>query len=77
RGDLNKALTATGANPEVSVRHDAAAEQLTMTLVNTGKAACRLTLKPNRYSSAAARTFDLAPGARKTATWPLATSRHW
>ncbi|UJB17340.1 MULTISPECIES: phosphocholine-specific phospholipase C [Lysobacter] len=77
RGDLNKALTATGANPEVSVRHDAAAEQLTLTLVNTGKAACRLTLKPNRYSSAAARTFDLAPGARTSATWPLATSRHW
>ena len=77
RGDLNKALSATGANPEVIVRHDAIGELLSLELVNSGRAACRLTLRPNHYSDAPARHYDLAPGARLRDHWPLATSQRW
>jgi phospholipase C len=77
KGDLNKALAADGANPEVTVRHDVAGGRLLLELVNTGKAACTLTLKPNRYSSAAARTYTLAPGAKRSDSWPLAGGKRW
>ncbi|ROU05554.1 phosphocholine-specific phospholipase C [Lysobacter enzymogenes] len=77
KGDLNKALAADGANPEATVRHDVAGGRLLIELVNTGKAACTLTLKPNRYSAAAARSYALAPGAKRSDSWPLAGARGW
>ncbi|MGH8079667.1 MAG: phosphocholine-specific phospholipase C [Lysobacter sp.] len=77
RGDLNKALAANGANPEVTVRHDPVGDRLVLTLTNTGKVACRLTVTANRYTTAPVRSYDLAPGARKEVRWPLAASRRW
>ncbi|SDY95696.1 phospholipase C [Lysobacter sp. yr284] len=77
KGDLNKALAADGANPEVTVRHDVAGGRLLIELTNTGKAACTLSLKPNRYSTAAARSYALAPGAKRSDSWPLAGARGW
>ena len=51
--------SAAGAPPvfrlEVIVRHDAIGELLSLEFVNTGRAACRLTLRPNHYSDAPAR----------------------
>jgi phospholipase C len=36
-----------------------------------------LTLRPNFYSSASARTYALAAGATVTDIWPLAASSYW
>jgi phospholipase C len=77
QGDLLKATAAGGANPEVQVSYDLVNEQLVLRFTNSGTGPCALTLRPNFYSSAPARTYALAAGASITDTWPLAASSHW
>ncbi|RDZ28112.1 phosphocholine-specific phospholipase C [Lysobacter silvisoli] len=77
KGDLLKATAAGGANPELRVEYDVANERLLLRLRNTGTGACRVTLRPNHYSSAAPRSYPLAAGATVDDTWTLAASAHW
>ncbi|HEV8694194.1 MAG TPA: phospholipase C, phosphocholine-specific [Lysobacter sp.] len=77
QGDLLKAAAPGGANPEVQASYDLINDQLTLRFTNSGTGACTLTLRPNFYSSASARTYALAAGATVTDIWPLAASSYW
>lgn len=46
-------------------------------LRNSGSAACRVTLTPNRYSTEPAQTFDLAAGAERDTVWNLTAQQRW
>jgi len=65
------------AQPEVQAIYDPAAGRIVLRLRNTGSAACTLTVKPNRYSSVAARTHTLAAGASVDDAWAISGSGHW
>ncbi len=76
KGDL--ALAGTGrAQPELESIYDPANGRIVLRLRNTGSAACALTVRPNRYSSAAARTYTIAPGASVDDAWSISGSGHW
>lgn len=76
KGDL--ALAGTGrAQPELESIYDPANGRIVLRLRNTGNAACTLTVRPNRYSSAAARTYTIAPGATVDDAWSISGSGHW
>jgi phospholipase C len=65
------------AQPEVQAIYDPSGNRIVLRLRNTGSAACTLTVKPNRYSSAAARTYTLAAGASVDDAWSISGSGHW
>ena len=65
------------AQPEVQAIFDAAAGRIVLRLRNTGSAACTLTVKPNRYSTAAQRIHTLAAGATIDDAWTISASGHW
>ena len=76
KGDL--ALAGSGrAQPDVEASYDAAGGRLVLRLRNTGTAACTLTVTPNRYSNAAARSYALGAGASIDDVWSIAASEHW
>ncbi|MGH8077714.1 MAG: phosphocholine-specific phospholipase C, partial [Lysobacter sp.] len=77
QGDLLKARAVGGANPEVQASVDLINDQLLLRFTNQGSGPCKLTLRPNLYSSAPARTYTLAAGASVTDNWPLAATSHW
>ena len=77
QGDLLKATASGGANPELRIEYDPVNERLLLRFTNSGTGACRLSLRPNHYSSAAPRSYPLAPGASVDDSWPLAASAHW
>lgn len=72
-GDLARAA----ANPELVALHDAERNALVLRLRNDGSAACRVTLAPNRYSTRAAQSIDLAAGAQHDLDWPLGAQQRW
>jgi phospholipase C len=65
------------AQPEVQAIYDATGGRIVLRLRNTGSVACTLTVTPNRYSSATARTFALAAGASIDDAWSISGSSHW
>ena len=76
RGDL--ALAGAGrAQPELELIYDPNGGRVILRLRNTGTATCTLTVKPNRYSSAPARTHVLVAGASVDDSWNIAASGHW
>ncbi|HEY0660241.1 MAG TPA: phospholipase C, phosphocholine-specific [Lysobacter sp.] len=76
KGDL--LLAGTGrAQPEVESIYDPAGGHVVLRLRNTGSATCTLTVKPNRYSNAAARTHVLGAGASVDDAWSIAGVGHW
>ncbi|PTL82884.1 hypothetical protein DAT35_18780 [Vitiosangium sp. GDMCC 1.1324] len=77
KGDLSKAISATGANPELRVTYESGLNSLKRYLRNSGRVACRLTLSANLYSSEPARSFDLGAGASMELDWPLTDSQNW
>jgi len=46
-------------------------------LRNSGPAACRVILAPNRYSTVPAQTFDLAAGGALDTVWNLPAQQRW
>ncbi len=69
---------AAKAEPRVRVAYAAAANILTLSLDNPGRAAARLSVTPNAYETALQSwTVELAAGARVTHRWPLTASRGW
>ncbi|TDR42603.1 phospholipase C [Tahibacter aquaticus] len=74
-GDV--ALAIGGANPELTLLYDSANHALMLRLRNTGTAACRVSLAPNRYSSAAVQQFELAAGATLDTPWQLNATSRW
>ena len=76
KGDIALA-TGDRAQPEVVARYDVADGRLVLVLRNVGTQSCRVTVRPNRYSSAPARTHTLAPGAQLLDAWSIAGSGHW
>ncbi|WP_386069912.1 phosphocholine-specific phospholipase C [Tahibacter sp. UC22_41] len=74
-GDLARA--SAGANPELVALYDVDNHALVLRLRNSGSAACRVTLTPNRYSTEPAQTFDLAAGAERDTVWNLTAQQRW
>jgi phospholipase C len=74
-GDI--ALAISGANPELTVLADAATHSLMLRLRNSGSAACRVTLAPNRYSARPAQEIDLPAGASADVAWELDDTVRW
>ena len=77
RGDLLKAIATKGANPEVEVAYDLIESRLLLKFRNTGKAACKLTLRANHYADATPTTVQLPAGEQRTLPWPLLNSHFW
>lgn len=76
KGDL--ALAGAGkAQPEVEAIPDVAGSRIVLRLRNTGAATCTLTVRPNRYSNAPARSYVLAAGTSIDDAWAIASSGHW
>src|SRR5262249_27521648 len=76
QGDL--ALASVGrAQPEVEAIYDAAGDRIVLRLRNTGSAACKLSVRPNRYSDHAARSYTLDAGQTLDDTWSIADSGYW
>ena len=44
---------------------------------HVGSTSCTLTVKPNRYSTAAARTHTLSAGAHVDDAWAIASNGYW
>lgn len=65
------------AQPEVESIDDPAGGRIILRLRNTGAVACTLTVSPNRYSTASARTYALAAGASLDDAWSIAGVGHW
>jgi len=76
KGDIALA-TGTHAQPEVQTRYDVADGRLALVLRNVGTASCRVTVRPNRYSTEAARIHTLAAGAQLIDVWSVTGSGHW
>ncbi|MBL8300986.1 MAG: phospholipase C, phosphocholine-specific [Rhodanobacteraceae bacterium] len=74
-GDL--ARLADGANPELVVLYDVTHNALLLRLRNSGSADCRVSLKPNRYSSRPAQVVNLAAGASADLEWNLPAQQRW
>ncbi|WP_257388877.1 phosphocholine-specific phospholipase C [Tahibacter caeni] len=74
-GDLARA--AAGANPEIVALYDVDNHALALRLRNGGSAACRVTLRPNRYSAEPARSLDLPAGAAVDTIWNLSAQQRW
>ncbi|WP_441247751.1 phosphocholine-specific phospholipase C [Kitasatospora sp. McL0602] len=60
-GNRVTATTSGNANPEVTLRHDPAANRVWLDMRNTGTAACTLTVRPNNRGDGP-WTYPLAPG---------------
>jgi phospholipase C len=65
------------AQPEVEAIYDSAGGHIVLRLSNTGNAICILTVRPNRYSTDAARSYTLAAGASLDDVWSVVDSGHW
>jgi phospholipase C len=65
------------AQPEIETIHDATGGSIILRLRNNGSAPCTLTVKPNRYSTEAARTHTLAAGTSVDDAWAIADHGHW
>jgi phospholipase C len=65
------------AQPEVEALYDPAGGRVVLRLRNNGSTSCTLTVKPNRYSTAAARTHTLSAGAHVDDAWAIAGNGHW
>jgi len=69
---------AAKAEPRVRAAYDIAANILTLSLDNPGRAAARLSVIPNAYQTALRPwTVELAAGAGAARHWPLTASRGW
>ncbi|MEV6007044.1 phosphocholine-specific phospholipase C [Streptomyces sp. NPDC051976] len=77
RGNRVTATTAGNANPEVTAGLDAAAGLLTLTMKNSGTAACTVTITANAYRTDGPWTVPLAAGATSTKNFDLTASGHW
>jgi phospholipase C len=77
QGNLNAAVAAGGADADVTARYDVPNNRLILRLRNRGTGSCRLTVRANHYTSAAPRSYTLAPGKELDVMWPLSASAHW
>jgi phospholipase C len=64
-------------NLEVSASYDAVNSTITLTLTNSGSAACSATVTDNAYALGAARSYAIAAGASVRDTWSLTLSGNW
>lgn len=74
-GDLN--AVARGANPEVRVCYDHAANAISLTLMNMGDAPATLTVSANAYRTDGPWTYTVGAGMQLDAHWSLAASQSW
>jgi len=76
-GNAKRVAAAAQPNPEISVSYSPAAEQLSITLGNTGATPCSFTITPNAYSSAAPLNVSVAPRSQSRIDIPLHDTGRW
>jgi phospholipase C len=70
--------SATGANPEVRVRHRPDDQSLELSAVNHGGSTCVIATSPNVYRSDRAITIELGVVSQATTvSWPVSASGFW
>ncbi|MFK0195205.1 phosphocholine-specific phospholipase C [Kitasatospora sp. NPDC090308] len=77
RGNRVTATTGGNANPEVTAAVDGPGGTLTLTMKNSGSAACTVTVTAGAHRTDGPWTFPLAAGATSTKTLDLTASGHW
>ncbi len=76
-GNAKRVAAAAQPNPEISVSYSPAAEQLSITLGNTGASSCIFTITPNAYSSAAPLNVNVAAHGQSRIDIALHDSARW
>lgn len=76
KGSLNLA-NGDRPQPEVTARYQPDQGRIVLQLRNSGTAACRVTVKSNRYVDRTRRARVLLPGTSIESVWPVAASDHW
>jgi phospholipase C len=77
QGDVSKLSASGTAAPEVRVCYDLANNEVYLTMMNTGAAACTFTVKPNAYRGDGPWTFDIPAGKQLDQHWPIARQGNW
>ncbi|MDY0743763.1 phospholipase C, phosphocholine-specific [Paucibacter sp. R3-3] len=76
-GNAKRVAAAAQPNPEISISYSPAAEQLSITLGNTGATPCNFTITPNAYSSAAPLNVSVAPHGQSKIDIALHDTGRW
>jgi phospholipase C len=77
-GDIAATLSAAAANPEIRVCYDLANNAVRLTMVNSGHAACKFTVKSNAYRAEDGPwVFSVPANGVVHTSWPVSASGNW
>jgi phospholipase C len=78
RGDLASRAGGRAALPEIEVSYDLTDNAIRVTLLNSGAAACRFTVKSNAYRRGNGPwVFAVPAGGNVNKSWPVSASGNW
>ena len=80
RGHLTRVTeraTAQHADPRVEIRYELATPAVRMTVINTSRLQCELTVNANAYRTDGPWTITVAPGKRVARHWVVASTWNW